>query len=494
MANLEQRIENLFPNKTRNKTNPIAMVALIFAESRGRWLTQTDVIELIDKKFPDSTVRKAFKILSRPLDVLGGYSFIDTESVKKEGKGRPVIRGTLSQAGLKKIFELVMPVKQEPASYFPELNMKGRLEIPPLLIGDKYLPPEDIMRLRIQKSGERETRRLVRDMVNGITGAEKESLKKMIDALAEKQGMKFDATNGQFYKGNQVVVPSGKPEEVYAKWKCLHGEEEPYARAVDITEIIKKHRVGPFPGRQYIITGMGLRTLASDENRAFYSMQPPHFVFTGPDDARVRAIEERAKKGEKVAFDELIQVLSSDDSQYARQDAVYSLGRLNDIRVIEPLIKAMLSDEYSGVRSAAANTLMKFGYHHEFTVALKDRDSYFRREVATILGKIGDTQAFDPLKEALKDSDIGVQCAAANALGKIGNSCAIESLTALLDCENESVRVAAVKALENFEDPRSVQALAKACGDPSKCVCDVAKKALEKIKIAGPSSLIDKHL
>ena len=93
MASLEQRIENLFPNKTRKETGPIAMVALIFAERRGRWLTQTDVIDLINKKFSDSTVRKAFKILSRPLDVLDGYSFIDTESVKKEGRGCPVISG-----------------------------------------------------------------------------------------------------------------------------------------------------------------------------------------------------------------------------------------------------------------------------------------------------------------------------------------------------------------------------------------------------------------
>ncbi len=152
MASLEQRIEHLFPNKARKEISPIAMVALIFAERRGRWLTQTDVIDSINKKFSDSTVRKAFKILSLPLDVLGGYSFIDVESVKKEGKGRPVVRGIISQAALEKIFTLVTPVNQEPVSYFPELTVKGRLEIPPLQIGDKYLPPDDIIRLRIQKA------------------------------------------------------------------------------------------------------------------------------------------------------------------------------------------------------------------------------------------------------------------------------------------------------------------------------------------------------
>ena len=62
---------------------------------------------------------------------------------------------------------------------------------------------------------------------------------------------------------------------------------------------------------------------------------------------------------------------------------------LHDIRVVEPLIKAMLNDEYSGVRCVAATTLLEFGYCHEITVALKDGNSCVRREVATILVKLG---------------------------------------------------------------------------------------------------------
>jgi hypothetical protein len=481
MASLEQRIEHLFPNKTRKGTSPIAMVALIFAERRGRWLTQTDVIDSINKKFSDSTVRKSFKILSRPLDVLGGYSFIDIESVKREGKGRPVIRGILSQAALEKIFALVTPVEQEPVSYFSKLNVKGRIEISPLQIGEKYLPPEDIIRLRIQKSGKWETRRLLRKLVNDKPGAQKEAKLKVIDAMAEMQGMTFNATNGQFSKINQEVVPRGKLAELYAEWKCLPGKESPYSRAADNLEIFKKHHFGPFPKSQYIILDEGLRELVSDQNRAVYSMTA-YIVDSREDDTRVLALEERAKKGEQAAFDELTQVLSSDDSRYARQDAVYSLGRLHDIRVIEPLIKAMLSDEYCGVRSVAATMISEFGYRHEFAMALKDCHHSVRQEVARILGQIGDSRAVEPLIEALKDPDIGARCDVAIALGKIGNTCATDPLITLLDCENESVRVAAVTALGNVEDPRAVQALAKACDDPSAWVCDVAKKASEKIE------------
>ena len=529
MASLEQRIENLFPSKTRkepnaiaihkkrkrgpargsktdNKPTPIATVAIIFAERRGQWLTHDDIINLINKRFADSTVLKAFKVLSRPLDVLGGYSFIDTEAIKKEGRGSPIIRGRLSEAASEKIFALVTPVKQKPESYSPGLlNGEGRLEMPPLQIGDKYLSPEDIIRLRIQKSGEKETRHLLRMLVNDRPGAEKEAMQKMIGTLAEKQGITFNATNGQFSKGNQVVMPSGKLAEAHAKWKCLHGKEEPYAKATDIADIIKKHHFGPFPLQQHIIADLGLMELASDENSAAYSIAAyivdsredaifpsgrgcaaysitANIVDSREDDARVHALEERALKGEKEAVDELIQVLSSDNSQYARQDAAYSLGRLHDIRVTEPLIKAMLSDEYSGVRSVAATMIREFGYRHELTIALKDSDSYVRREVATILGKIGDIRAIDPLKEALKDPDIGVQCAAANALGEIGDIRAIDSLVLLLGSEPDSARCAAAAALGNIGGPRAIQAVKKACDDPGTWVCDVSKNALEKIE------------
>jgi hypothetical protein len=377
-----------------------------------------------------------------------------------------VIRGTLSQAALEKIFALVTPVEQEPVSYFSELNVKGRIEIPPLQIEETYFPPEDIIRLRIQKSGKRETRRILRKSVNNKPGAQKEAKLEEIDAMAEMQGMTFNATNGQFCKGNQLVVPRGKLAELYAEWKCLPGKESPYSRAADNLEILKKHHFGTFPKSQYIILDEGLRELVSDQNRVVYSMTAP-IADSRADDARVLALEERAKKGEQAAFDELIQVLSSDDSQYARQDAVYSLGRLHDIRVIEALVKAMLNDEYSGVRSVAATMIREFGYRHELTMALKDIDPSVRREVARVLGQIGDSHAVESLIEALKDPDIGARCDVAIALGEIGNTCATDSLITLLDCENESVRVAAAKALGNIGDPRAIHAVKKACNDTS---------------------------
>jgi HEAT repeat protein len=176
-------------------------------------------------------------------------------------------------------------------------------------------------------------------------------------------------------------------------------------------------------------------------------------------------------------------VLSNDASKYARQYAAHSLGRLRDTRAIEPLIEAMLNDEYCGVRSVAVKRLQPFGYRQELVLALKDDSSHVRREVATVLGRTRDTRAVEPLKEALKDPDIGVQCEAAIALGEFRDIAAIDSLISVTDCNDENLRRAAAKALGNIGDPRAIQALIKASDDPNRDVRNEGKMALEKIKM-----------
>jgi predicted RNase H-like HicB family nuclease len=217
MASLEQRINHLFPSRKSKRTSPIAMVAIFFAERRESWLTQDDVIKLMNKKFSSSTTRKAFKELSRPLDVLGGYSFIDTESIKTNGKGRPIIRGRLSEAASGKIFELVPAVKEKPQSYFRSINQVGKIEMPPFLVkkehdSSAWLPPNDILELREKKIGKLQTNRLLRSLAN-----------------------------------------KGKP----------------HAESIDI---LKNHHFGPLPSRQIRIMDAGQRDLATDENRMCHGM------------------------------------------------------------------------------------------------------------------------------------------------------------------------------------------------------------------------------
>jgi predicted RNase H-like HicB family nuclease len=215
MASLEQRIEHIFPSKKRKGPSPIAMVALIFAERRGRWLTQDDVIKLLNKKFAYSTIRKAFKKLSCPLDVLNGHGFIDTELIKLDTKGRPAIKGRLSGTVAERIFELVPSVKEKPPSVFRWINKVGSVEIPPFLVrsdnnGSKWLSPEDILRLREKKIGKKQTNRLL---------------------------------------------------------KYISSKGKPYAESSDILKILKRHHRGPLPEHQISIMNAGQCELGSDDNQ-----------------------------------------------------------------------------------------------------------------------------------------------------------------------------------------------------------------------------------
>jgi hypothetical protein len=519
MATIEQRIENLFPGKKRIDNSTIAVVASFFAERRGQWLTQSDIITLINKRFADSTVRKAFKELSCPTASLDGHSFIDTELVKIKDVGGPIMRGRLSEAATKKIFTLVTPVNEKSPSLF---NEQYRLELPPLKIGDTYLPPDEIIRLRNQKSGQEYTQGLLRRMKNDIPGADKEALQKVIEKMAEQQGIIFNAKDDQFKKDGRVVFPDGDLAEAHYKWKhLLHSKDEPYTRAGDV---LKAHHFGPIPFHQRTLTELGMRELASDENRICCIMNIL-IVDSRKDIERISTITEQTLKGDEAAFDQLIQILSIDSSKYARQEAArslgylhsikeralkednaafnqqiqmrskifprdsskytmqevaHSLGNLHDTKVTESLIKSMLSDEYSGVRNIAASALGEFGYHQEFAMALKDSDRSVRIGVATILGKIKDARATEPLMESLNDSSIEVQCAACNALGEIGVSRALDSHILLLDCENASTRCAATAALGKIGGPKAVSLLRKACEDTDQLVRDRANNALKR--------------
>lgn len=483
MASIEQRIEHLFPSKKGNDPSSIAIVATLFAERRGQWLTQADVIGLVNKKFGDSTVRRAFRKLSLPVDALNGHSFIDAELIKNEDRGGPILRGRLSDAAAETIFKLVTPVDQEPPSHFIR---EKRLELPPLKIGDGYLPPEDIIALRNEKCGEEYTRCSLSKMTKDEPGFAKASMEKVIKKKAEDEGIEFDPVTGQFNKDGQVVFPDGDLAKAHYEWKHeLRGKDEPNTIA---TDVLKGHHRGPIPRQQHVFTDPAIRELATDENRLASSVTTS-VVDIQQELERVHAIEERAKKGEEDAFEELVLVLSSDDSRYARQKAAHSLGHLDDPRVIEPLIKAMLGDEYIAVRSIAAEGLANFGYRQEFTQALSDLDPHldphFRQGIAEILGKIGDLRGVDPLIEALHDPDIGVQCSAANSLGKIGDNRAVDALISKLEHENESVRHAAVDALVTIGDPRAIEALRKIRDDPHTWIRDTVIEALQKLDRSG---------
>jgi HEAT repeat protein len=106
------------------------------------------------------------------------------------------------------------------------------------------------------------------------------------------------------------------------------------------------------------------------------------------------------------------------------------LGKINDPRVVEPLI-----------------------------ASLKDTDMLVRESAAEALGKINDPRAIEPLIAALTDSYYGVRHNAVVALSNINDPHAIDPLITALKDTDSDVRNSAAWALKDIKDPRAVSAL-----------------------------------
>ncbi len=82
---------------------------------------------------------------------------------------------------------------------------------------------------------------------------------------------------------------------------------------------------------------------------------------------------------------------------------------------------------------------------------LEDDDWVVREAAADVLGKIGDVRAVEPLIERLrKDKDTGVKELATKALGQIGDSRPVDLLIEMIPIK--PLRVLAVEALEKIKD------------------------------------------
>lgn len=440
MASLEKRVRHLLPTRGRKENHCLIESALMFARCRDRWLTIGDLLILLrgsGKLFGKSALYVAVKELNNPMTSLGGQSYVDCTSVGS-GSGKPM-KYKLGRAAYEKIYALTEPesIKSKPCLH--PLKGRGRIRIPPLAYEKKFR----IKGLEYKK-------------IQWVPA------KDIINLVEHKIG----------------------PSEANNSLKMLTSEQaisqpKPYAQKCEA--VTKTHRWGRPPKTEYELTNEGLMYHLADHNEQVVSVDVI-IVDSRDDDERVHALEERAKNGEREALGELIHVLVNDSSKYARQEAARSLGKLGDPCSIDPLIKAMLNDEYSGVRGVAAEGLGNFGYYEEFAAALKDNNPHIRVVVASILGRIKDERAIDPLIDTLGDQDISVQCSVALALGDIGSSQAISSLTLLLECANDSLRRSACAALGNIKDPQAVPALRRACNDPNAEVRDVARKALSKLK------------
>ena len=126
---------------------------------------------------------------------------------------------------------------------------------------------------------------------------------------------------------------------------------------------------------------------------------------------------------------------------------------------VEPLIAALKD---SDVRCNAASILGKIRDPRAvqpLANELKVPDLYFLRQVAWALGEIKDHAAVDPLMAALMQEKSGKVCGdLGQALGKIGAP-AVDPLIAALKGKDKDKRSRAAMALGTSDDPRAIDAL-----------------------------------
>lgn len=129
--------------------------------------------------------------------------------------------------------------------------------------------------------------------------------------------------------------------------------------------------------------------------------------------------------------------------------ALSVLGKLGDPHAIEPLQTA-LNDTNPGARSVAAETLGKVGVIEPLVAALENTSNPgFREELQAILRQVG-KGAVEPLVLALNDKNNQMRTEVAQVLGHIGNARATEALIAALKDNDKYVRRTAANELEKL--------------------------------------------
>lgn len=159
-----------------------------------------------------------------------------------------------------------------------------------------------------------------------------------------------------------------------------------------------------------------------------------------------------------IAVDPLIGVLR--DKKAASWPAVVRiLGKIGDIRSIEPLFEA-LSDSDTAVSAEVREALVAV-----LIAALRNGSVPVRLKAAGSLRELPDPKAVSPLIAALKDSDANVRQRAAAALGNIGAEAA-EALMKLLKDPDPEMRRVAAEQLGRIRPLGAVEPLLGALRDP----------------------------
>jgi len=145
-----------------------------------------------------------------------------------------------------------------------------------------------------------------------------------------------------------------------------------------------------------------------------------------------------------------------------RMQIIRILGKLNDKRVIKPLIM-FLKDKNNEVRQQVIYELTNLSNLlgiESLIVYLQDKDSEIRLRTVQLLGQLDDEQVIKPLIACLQDQDTQVRIEAIHTLTQLGDEQIISPLIACLQDENSEIQWHAIYALKILvKDEKKLESL-----------------------------------
>ena len=188
--------------------------------------------------------------------------------------------------------------------------------------------------------------------------------------------------------------------------------------------------------------------------------------------------DEEEFEEEKVKDEIDIQVdLLQDTDWVVRQEAVITLGEMGDERCIEPLVRCLRDGDWQ-VREAAVEAVAMIGSPAVDMLLRYVRDWDSRKYAIKTLGKINDERVLEPLMSMLKNDEFKDD--ATRALSELGQP-AVEKLIEALSDKDEFVRKQSILALGEIKDPKAVDPLIENLKDEDWWIRLTSAAALEKI-------------
>jgi HEAT repeat protein len=184
-------------------------------------------------------------------------------------------------------------------------------------------------------------------------------------------------------------------------------------------------------------------------------------------------------------FDDITTVLLDDPKIEVRQAAAKALGNTQHAKALPFLMEALHDSFWWYEREVEAGDLLKAIEKMGMLAvdplieALRDKEGAVRKFAATLLGKIGDPRAIEPLAMALYDLHHDVGEMSAQALANLGGT-SFDILSEALSHPEMWIRIHSIDALSKIRDPRVAPVLLQMLTDPER---EVKKHVIQSMGV-----------